>query len=126
LLTIAAALAVSAGTAEAATCYVLFDRFDNVVSQHGLADRSQRSGRGGTGCVASAGEYLLVMHSDRCPPVTFVFRAAGSRRFRSTMSSADFLPSTQPRARPARKRSDAPRRARVCNPLIGPRPAGSK
>src|SRR5712671_2825223 len=31
LLMIAATLAVSAGAAEAATCYVLFDRYDNVV-----------------------------------------------------------------------------------------------
>ena len=31
LSTIAAALAVSAGAGNAATCYVLFDRYDNVV-----------------------------------------------------------------------------------------------
>jgi len=80
LLTIAAALAVSAGTAEAATCYILFDRYDNVVYRNTVSpiDLSEQ-GAAARAAFRQRGEYLLVMDSDRCPPVTFLFGAAGSK-----------------------------------------------
>jgi hypothetical protein len=80
LLTIAAALAVSVGTAEAATCYVLFDRYDNVVYRNTVSpiDLSDQ-GAAARAALRQRGEYLLVMDSNRCPPVTFVFGAAGSK-----------------------------------------------
>src|ERR1700732_3974961 len=80
LLTIAAMLAVSAGTAEAATCYILFDRYDNVVYRNTVSpiDLSEQ-GAAARATLRQRGEYLLVMDSDRCPPVTFVFGVAGSK-----------------------------------------------
>jgi hypothetical protein len=80
LLTIAAGLAVSAGTAGATTCYVLFDRYDNVVYRNTVSpiDLSDQ-GAAARAALRQRGEYLLVMDSDRCPPVTFVFGTAGSK-----------------------------------------------
>src|ERR1700682_3876709 len=48
LLTISAALALSAGTADAVTCYMLFDRFDNVVYRNTVSPIAL-SARGGAG-----------------------------------------------------------------------------
>ena len=78
LLMIAATLAVSAGAAEAATCYVLFDRYDNVVYRNTVSpiDLSDQ-GAAARAALRQRGEYLLVMDSDRCAPVTF--GAAGSK-----------------------------------------------
>jgi hypothetical protein len=80
LLTIAAALALSAGTTDAATCYMLFDRYDNVVYRNTVSpiDLSDQ-GAAARAALRQHGEYLLVMESDRCPPVTFVFGSAGSK-----------------------------------------------
>ncbi|HWZ70304.1 MAG TPA: hypothetical protein VN326_02345 [Casimicrobiaceae bacterium] len=71
---------MSAGTAEAATCYILFDRYDNVVYRNTVSpiDLSDQ-GEAARAALRQRGEYLLVMDSDRCPPVTFVFGAAGSK-----------------------------------------------
>src|SRR5438105_14665605 len=80
LLMIAATLALSAGVAEAATCYLLFDRYDNVVYRNTVSpiDLSDR-GAAARAALRQRGEYLLVMDSDRCAHVTFVFGAAGSK-----------------------------------------------
>ena len=77
---IAATLALSAGVAEAATCYLLFDRYDNVVYRNTVSpiDLSDQ-GAAARAALRQRGEYLLVMDSDRCAPVTFVFGAAGSK-----------------------------------------------
>jgi hypothetical protein len=75
----AAALALVAPAAGAFTCYMLYDRNDNLVyrdtispvdmSDQGAAARESMRGRG---------DYLVVADADRCPQVTFVFGAAGS------------------------------------------------
>jgi len=80
LPTMAAALAISAGVADAATCYVLFDRYDNVVYRNTLSpiDLSDQ-GAAARAAIRQRGEYLMVTESDRCSPVTFVFGAAGSK-----------------------------------------------
>jgi hypothetical protein len=80
LLTIAAALALPSGTADAVTCYMLFDRFDNVVYRNTVSpiDLSDQ-GAAARAALRQRGEYLMVTESDRCPPVTFVFGAAGSK-----------------------------------------------
>jgi hypothetical protein len=77
---IAAMIAVSAGTAGAATCYVLFDRYDNVVYRNTVSpiDLSEQ-GDAARAAIRQRGEYLMVMESDRCAPVTFVFGVAGSK-----------------------------------------------
>src|SRR2546421_12352423 len=73
-------LVLSAGVAEAATCYLLFDRYDNVVYRNTVSpiDLSDQ-GAAARAALRQRGEYLLVMDSDRCAPVTFVFGAAGSQ-----------------------------------------------
>jgi len=111
LLTIAAALALSAGAAEAATCYVLFDRFDNVVYRSTVSpiDLSDQ-GAAARAALRQRGEYLLVMDSDRCAPVTFVFGAAGSKTLSLDETVGGFPPdnpSTGPASPKARRGSSA-------------------
>jgi hypothetical protein len=79
-LTIAAALALLAGTANAASCYVIFDRFDNVVYRNTISpiDLSEQ-GADARAALRDRGEYLTMTDSDRCQPVTFVFGVAGSK-----------------------------------------------
>src|SRR2546430_11530826 len=80
LLMIAATLALSAGVAEAATCSLLFDRYDNVVYRNTVSpiDLSDQ-GAAARAALRQRGEYLLAMASDPCAPVTFVLGAAGSQ-----------------------------------------------
>jgi hypothetical protein len=113
LLTITAALTVSAGTAEAATCYVLFDRYDNVVYRNTVSpiDLSDQ-GAAARAALRQRGEYLLVMDSDRCPPVTFVFGAAGSKTL-SIDETVGGLPVENP---PAGRASPKPRRGSSAAP----------
>ena len=111
LLTIAAMLAVSAGAAEAATCYVLFDRYDNVVYRNTVSpiDLSDQ-GAAARAALRQRGEYLLVMDSDRCAPVTFVFGAAGSKTLSLDEAVGGFPPdnpSTGPTSAKARRGSSA-------------------
>jgi hypothetical protein len=127
LLTITAALAMSAGTADAVTCYMLFDRFDNVVYRNTVSpiDLSDQ-GAAARAALRQRGEYLLVMDSDRCPPVTFVFGAAGSK----TLSIDDVVggfPAENPPA--GRASSPRPRRSSSVAPAPSsdrPAPATSK
>ena len=104
LLTIAAMLAVSAGTAEAATCYVLFDRYDNVVYRNTVSpiDLSDQ-GAAARAALRQRGEYLLVMDSDRCAPVTFVFGAAGSKTLSLDETVGGFPAETSPTGPPSAK-----------------------
>jgi hypothetical protein len=104
LLIIAAALAVSAGTAEAATCYVLFDRYDNVVYRNTVSpiDLSDQ-GAAARAALRQRGEYLLVMDSDRCAPVTFVFGAAGSKTLSLDETVGGFPAENPPTGRPSAK-----------------------
>jgi hypothetical protein len=103
-LTIAAALALSAGAAEAATCYVLFDRYDNVVYRSTVSpiDLSDQ-GAAARAALRQRGEYLLVMDSDRCAPVTFVFGAAGSKTLSLDETVGGFPPDNPPTDRASAK-----------------------
>ncbi len=93
----------AAGTSGAAPCYVLFDRFDNVVYRDTISpiDLSDQ-GDAARATMRQRGEYLLVMESERCLPVTFVFGAAGSKTLSIDESVGGFPP--QPPA-PASARS---------------------
>jgi hypothetical protein len=104
LLTIAAMLAVSEGAAEAATCYVLFDRYDNVVYRNTVSpiDLSDQ-GAAARAALRQRGEYLLVMDSDRCAPVTFVFGAAGSKTLSLDETVGGFPAENPPTGRPSAK-----------------------
>jgi hypothetical protein len=128
LLPIAAALALSAGTADAVTCYMLFDRFDNVVYRNTVSpiDLSDQ-GAAARAALRQRGEYLLVMDSDRCPPVTFVFGAAGSKTLSIDETVGGFPADNQPAGRAS---SPRPRRSSSAAPAAPssdrPAPAISK
>lgn len=102
LLMIAAALAVSAGRAAAGTCYVLFDRYDNVVYRNTVApiDLSDQ-GAAAREALRQRGEYLMVLDSDRCAPVSFVFGSAGSTTLSLDETVGGFPAETVPAGRAA-------------------------
>jgi hypothetical protein len=80
LAALGAALVLAPGVCGAATCYVLFDKYDNVVYRNTVPpiDLSEQ-GSGARNALRQQGEYLMVMESDRCSPVTFVFGIAGTK-----------------------------------------------
>jgi hypothetical protein len=75
----AAALALQAPAANAFTCYMLYDRNDNLVYRDTISpvDMSDQ-GAAARESMRDRGDYLVVADADRCPQVTFVFGAAGS------------------------------------------------
>lgn len=102
-----AVLALSGGAAHALTCYVLFDRSDNVVYRDTISpvDLSDQ-GAPARAAMRQRGEYMMISEADRCPQVAFVFGQAGS----ASLSMEDFLGSVRPETRassatPARARS---------------------
>jgi hypothetical protein len=92
---IVTALVFSASVADAATCYVLFDRYDNVVYRNTVSpvDLSEQ-GADARAALRQRGDYLMVMESDRCAPVTFVFGAAGSKTLSLDQTVGGFPPET--------------------------------
>jgi hypothetical protein len=79
LATCATALALLSPAAGAFTCYMLYDRNDNLVYRDTISpvDMSDQ-GASARESMRDRGDYLVVADADRCPPVTFVFGAAGS------------------------------------------------
>jgi len=92
----AIALGVMSGGAHALTCYVLFDRSDNVVYRDTIApvDLSDQ-GTAARAAMRQRGEYMMISEADRCPQVTFVFGQAGS----AALSVEDFLGNVRPERR---------------------------
>src|SRR6202171_5891632 len=123
LLTIAAALALSAGTADAVTCYMLYDRFDNVVYRNTVSpiDLSDQ-GAAARAALRQRGEYLMVMDSDRCPPVTFVFGAAGSKTLSIDETVGGFPAENPPAGRASRTRPPRGSSAAAAAPSAHPPP----
>lgn len=74
-----AALALTSPGADAFTCYLLYDRNDNLVYRDTLSpvDMSDQ-GAAAREAMRQRGDYLVVADADRCPQVTFVFGSAGS------------------------------------------------
>ena len=113
LLAAAAVLFLAGGIADATTCYMLFDRYDNVVYRNTVSpvDLSEQ-GTAARAALRQRGEYLMVMESDRCAPVTFVFGGAGSK----TLSIDDVVggfpaenpPTGQTASKPQRRAAPAP------------------
>ncbi|HEX3632913.1 MAG TPA: hypothetical protein VHZ01_10435 [Casimicrobiaceae bacterium] len=75
----AAALTLLSPAARAFTCYMLYDRNDNLVYRDTISpiDMSEQ-GASARESMRDRGDYLVVAEADRCPQVTFVFGAAGS------------------------------------------------
>jgi hypothetical protein len=75
----ATALSLLSPAASAFTCYMLYDRNDNLVYRDTISpvDMSDQ-GASARESMRDRGDYLVVADADRCPQVTFVFGAAGS------------------------------------------------
>jgi hypothetical protein len=75
----AVSVALFSPAAEAFTCYMLYDRNDNLVYRDTISpvDMSDQ-GAATRESMRARGDYLIVADADRCPQVTFVFGAAGS------------------------------------------------
>ena len=75
----ATALSLLSPAAGAFTCYMLYDRNDNLVYRDTISpvDMSDQ-GASARESMRNRGDYLVVADADRCPQVTFVFGAAGS------------------------------------------------
>ncbi|MGH8714623.1 MAG: hypothetical protein ACREYB_11520 [Casimicrobiaceae bacterium] len=65
--------------AGAYTCYMLYDRNDNLVYRDTLSpvDMSEQ-GAAQREAMRQRGDYLVIADAERCPQVTFVFGSAGS------------------------------------------------
>jgi len=79
LVACTAAVSLLSPAAGAFTCYMLYDRNDNLVYRDTISpvDMSDQ-GASARESMRDRGDYLVVADADRCPPVTFVFGAAGS------------------------------------------------
>lgn len=90
-MTLAAMLGLAgAGSAQATTCYIVFDRNDNVIYQD-IFPPVDMSVRGTTerDAMRRRGEYLMFVDAERCPQVEFVTGRAGETKL-------DFARTTQP------------------------------
>jgi len=99
-----------AAPCQAVTCYVVFDRNDNVVYRDITPPVDMSAGSPARDAMRRRGEYLMFFDSERCPPVEFLTGAAGDARLdfsRSTPvgpSAATPPPdSAKPIVRPAGK-----------------------
>jgi hypothetical protein len=74
-----AALAWPLASAQAITCYVVYDRNDNAIFQdtYPPIDLSER-GQAERDAMYKRGEQLVVMESDRCPTIQFLTGSGGS------------------------------------------------
>jgi hypothetical protein len=70
---------LSAGSAQAITCYVVYDRSDNAIFQdtYPPIDLSDR-GTAERSAMYKRGEHLIVMESDRCPTIQFFTGTGGT------------------------------------------------
>ena len=91
--TLAAAVlvaSIASGEASALTCYVVFDRSDNVVYRDVIppVDLSD-AGRADRDAMRRRGEFLLFLESDQCPRLEFFTGGAGAvgLRLDDTMSA---------------------------------------
>jgi hypothetical protein len=120
---VAALLTIGTSSARAVTCYVVFDRYDNVAYRNTVSpiDMSEQ-GAAARAALRQRGEYLMVMESDRCVPVTFVFGAAGSKAL-----SIDDVVGGFPAENAASAQSNAKRpRSTAPPPSVSPAPGSSK
>ena len=79
LAVVGSALSVAAGTADALTCYVVFDRTENVTYRdvYPPVDLSD-AGRAERDAMRRRGEFLMFMESEQCPRLEYFTGAAGS------------------------------------------------
>jgi hypothetical protein len=111
----AAGLFVVAGEAAALTCYVVFDRTENVTYRdvYPPVDLSE-AGRAERDAMRSRGEFLMFMESEQCPRLEFFTGAAGTVALRLDQTLSPTAEGTRQSAKPAAAASpaQAPRPAR--------------
>jgi len=109
---LAAVLALAAAEAQAITCYVVFDRTENVIyrdvyppvdlSEAGTAERESMRRRG---------EYMLFMEVDTCPRLEFFTGVAGNVGVRLEEALAPSAEAKPADAKPAEAKAPrAPRK----------------
>jgi len=101
----------AAGDASAVTCYVVFDRTENVLYRdvYPPVDLSE-AGRPERDAMRARGEFLLFMESDVCPRLEFFTGAAGNVALRLDQTLSPPLEITKEPSRPAPPASPRPPR----------------
>lgn len=129
LLFASASLVVPAGSVQAFTCYVIYDRNDNV-SYQGTSPPVDMSDQGAPQreAMRRRGEHLIVMEADRCLPIVFFTGLGGSSTLRIDevvggmpvpRTSAN-SPGSAPAAQGARSSTSAPRAGSAAPPAKPP------
>jgi hypothetical protein len=99
-LLLAAGVGLPAGTAHALTCYVVFDRSENIIyrDHYPPVDLSD-AGRAEREALRNRGEFLLFVEAEECPRIEYFTGVAGTvaLRLENTVT-----PTVQPASAPAR------------------------
>lgn len=108
---VAAGLSAVAGEARALTCYVVFDRTDNVLYRdvYPPVDLSD-AGRAEREAMRRRGEFLLFMESEQCPRLEFFTGAAGTVAVRLDQTLSPALEVTREPGKPPPQAPRAPRK----------------
>jgi len=108
---VAAGLSLVAGVAEAVTCYVVFDRTENVTYRdvYPPVDLSD-AGRAEREAMRSRGEFLMFMESDLCPRLEFFTGVAGTVSLRLDETLSPTMEVTREPAKPPPQAPRAPRK----------------
>lgn len=109
--TLAVALVLGSAGAQAITCYVVFDRSENVVYRdvYPPVDMSEK-GANAREAMRRRGEFLMFGDFERCPTVEFVTGAAGavSLDLQAAMSTTPLPTAATPAGAPANRPAPAP------------------
>ena len=110
---VAAGLSASAGEAQALTCYVVFDRSENVLYRdvYPPVDLSD-AGREEREAMRRRGEFLLFMESDLCPRLEFFTGAAGTVALRLDQTLSPAVEIKREPGKPAPQAPQTPRAPR--------------
>jgi hypothetical protein len=109
--TLAAALVLGSTGAQAITCYVVFDRSENVIYRdvYPPVDMSEK-GATAREAMRRRGEFLMFGDFERCPTVEFVTGAAGAVNLdlQAAMSTTPLPTAATPAGAPASRPAPAP------------------
>lgn len=109
-VSVAAGLSVAAGVAEALTCYIVFDRTENVLYRdvYPPVDLSD-AGRAERDAMRARGEFMVFMESEQCPRLEFFTGTAGTVALRLDQTLS---PTVETPREPAKRAPLAPRAPR--------------
>lgn len=109
-VSVAVGLSVAAGVAEALTCYIVFDRTENVLYRdvYPPVDLSD-AGRAERDAMRARGEFMVFMESEQCPRLEFFTGTAGTVALRLDQTLS---PTVETPREPAKRAPLAPRAPR--------------